>query len=209
MVGVVPAGVRTHVVTTTVYAIGGVQTLIYCTHIFLVYFYCAYILMRVTHMHGSSVSAVRKSSSLCHLTFSLLMFHPSLLLLFLDGHFETTPDHDLTDFDVHDFLPNFPDLNELFGHLAKSSLKTRRRPNKWIWVESDIENVHMMTCSVRHLKRKLLHLQKIMGVIDVQVLDKDGFKSRSNTIKAKSKIVKERIWTLDAHFANKIVTEQI
>ena len=27
------------------------------------------------------------------------MFHPSLLLLFLDGHFETTPD-----FDVHDFL---------------------------------------------------------------------------------------------------------
>ena len=165
--------------------------------------------MRVTHMHGSRVSAVRMSSSLCHLTFTLLMFHPSLLLLFLDGHFETTPDYDLTDSDVHDFLPNFPDLNELFGYRAKSALNTRRRPNKWIWVESDIENVHMMTFSVRHLKRKLVHLQKIMGVSDVQVSDKDGFKCRSNTIKAKSKIVKERIWTLDSHFANKIVTEQI
>ena len=86
--------------------------------------------MRVTHMHGSSVSAVRVSSSLYHLTFSLLMFHPSLLLLFLDGHFETTPDYDLTDFDVHDFLSNFPYLeaqvkrtpheDELFGCLATS-----------------------------------------------------------------------------------------
>ena len=47
---------------------------------------------------GSRVSAVRMPLSLCHLAFSLLMFHPSLLLLFLDGHFETTPDlDDLTD----------------------------------------------------------------------------------------------------------------
>ena len=72
------------------------------------------------------------------------MFHPSLLLsflLFLDGHFETTPDYDLTDFDVHDFLPNFPDLNaqvkraphedELFGYLAKSALNTGYEPNKF------------------------------------------------------------------------------
>ena len=91
-----------------------VHTLTCCTHIFLVYIQCAYtshILMRFTHMHGSRVSAVRMSSSLCHLTFSLLMFHPSLLLLFLDGHFETNPDlDDLTDVSVHDFLPNFPDL---------------------------------------------------------------------------------------------------
>ena len=53
-----------------------------CTRIFLVYVHCAYnshTLMRVTHMLGSRVSAVRMSSSLCHLTFSLLMFHPSLL----------------------------------------------------------------------------------------------------------------------------------
>ena len=40
-------------------------------------------------------------------------------------------------------------------------------------------------------------------------LDKDGCGSRSNTIKANSESVKERIWTLDSHFANKNVTEQI
>ena len=43
-----------------------------------------------------------------------------------------------------------------------------------------------------------------MDVSDVQVSDKDGYKSRSNTIKANNKIVKERIWTLNP---NKIVTE--
>ena len=63
--------------------------------------------MRVTHMHGSRVSAVRMSSSLCHLIFSLLVFHPFLLLLFLDGHFETTPDCDLTDVSVHAIQRNF------------------------------------------------------------------------------------------------------
>ena len=52
-------------------------------------------------------------------------------LLFLDGHFETTPDYDLTDFDVHDFLPNFANLkaevkrtpheDEEFGYLADST----------------------------------------------------------------------------------------
>ena len=57
------------------------------------------------------------------------MFHPSLLLLFLDGHFQTTPHYDLTDFDIHDFLPNShhlkakvkrtPPEDELFGYLAK------------------------------------------------------------------------------------------
>ena len=63
------------------------------------------------------------------------MFHPSLLLLFLDGHFETTPDlDDLTDFDVHAILPNVPDLeaqvkrtpheDELFCFLAKSDPNT-------------------------------------------------------------------------------------
>ena len=67
------------------------------------------------------------------------MFHRSLLLLFLDGHSETTPDYDLTDFDVHDSLPNFPDLkaqvkrtshdHELFGYLAKSALNTGYEPD--------------------------------------------------------------------------------
>ena len=66
------------------------------------------------------------------------MFHPYLLLsslLFLDGHFETTPDYDLTDFGVHDFLPNFTDIkaqvkrtpheDEELGYLDKSALTTR------------------------------------------------------------------------------------
>ena len=95
------------------------RTLTWRTQIFVQHWHCAYtshILKRVTHMHGSRVSAVRMSSSLCHLTFSLLMFHPSLLLLFFDGH---------------DFLPNFPDLNELFGYLAKSSLNTGYEPKKF------------------------------------------------------------------------------
>ena len=48
-----------------------------------------------------------------------------------------------------------------------------------------------------------------MDVRDVQVSDKDGYRFRSNTIKANSKIVKERIWTLDSHFANKIVKERM
>ena len=75
---------------------------------------------------------MRISSSLCHLTFSLLMFHASLLLLFLDGHFETFPDlDDLADVSVHAILPVFSDLkaqvkrtpheDEEFGHLADST----------------------------------------------------------------------------------------
>ena len=111
----------------------GVYTLTCCTHIFLEYTHCAYtshILMLVTHMHGSRCAA-RMSSSLCHLILSLLTFHPSLLLLFFDGQFETFPDlDDLTDISVHAILPNFSDLkvqvkrtvheDEQFGHLAKS-----------------------------------------------------------------------------------------
>ena len=34
-----------------------------------------------------------------------------------------------------------------------------------------------------------------MDVSDVKAIDEDGFLSRNNTIKANSKIVKERIWT--------------
>ena len=69
------------------------------------------------------------------------MFHPSLLLLILDGHVETTPDYDLTDFDVHDFLPKFTDLksqvkrtrheDEEFGCLAKSVLNTGYEPKEF------------------------------------------------------------------------------
>ena len=41
-----------------------------------------------------------------HLAFSLFIIHPSSLL-FLEGHFQTTPDHDFTDSDIHEFLPYF------------------------------------------------------------------------------------------------------
>ena len=71
------------------------------------------------------------------------MFHPSLLLQFLDGHFETTPDYDLddlTDVPVHTILPNFPDLkvlvkrtpheDEQSGYLAKSVPNTVRATRK-------------------------------------------------------------------------------
>ena len=68
-----------------------VYTLTCCTHIFLLYIHCACTSRILMHIHAWLKIAVRMSSSLFHLTFSLLMFHPSLLLLFLDGHFETIP----------------------------------------------------------------------------------------------------------------------
>ena len=81
--------------------------------------------------------------SVYHLTFCLRMFHPSLLLLFLNGHFETTPDYDLdnlTDVSVHTILPDFPDLKALVkrtphedeqsGYLAKSVPNTGRATRK-------------------------------------------------------------------------------
>ena len=40
------------------------------------------------------------------------------------------------------------------------------------------------------------HSEKFMDVSDVQVSDEDGYMSRSMTIKANSKIVNERIWTI-------------
>ena len=53
------------------------------------------------------------------------MFHPSLLLLFLDRHFKTFPDlDDLTDVSVHAILPNFPDLKK---RRRSSALRTRTR----------------------------------------------------------------------------------
>ena len=48
-----------------------------------------------------------------------------------------------------------------------------------------------------------------MDISDVQVSDKDGYKSRSNRVKACSKIVRERIWKLDSRFASKIVFQPL
>ena len=46
---------------------------------------------------------------MCHTCPSrLLPSHFSVSLLFLDGHFETTPDYDFTDDFVHMFLPYLP-----------------------------------------------------------------------------------------------------
>ena len=69
------------------------------------------------------------------------MFHPSLLLLFLDGFFETIPD-----FDIHDILTNFPDLkaqvkrtpyeDEQFGYLAKFLPPTCYEPKEFDNVNS-------------------------------------------------------------------------
>ena len=86
-----------------------------CTHTYLLhalFFWCTYtartlrrILMLVNTHARLKLSAVRMSF-LFDLKFSFLMIHPSsLLLLFLDGHFETTPDDDLNDAPVHTFLP--------------------------------------------------------------------------------------------------------
>ena len=79
-------GFRTHVAATTVCTTGSVHTLTCRTH------FC-------TYTHGSSVMSKRCLLHVCHLS-----------LLFLHGHFETTPDHDFTDSDIHNFLPYFPVL---------------------------------------------------------------------------------------------------
>ena len=88
-------------------------------------------------MHGSRVSAVRMSSSLCHLTFSLLIFHPSLLLLFLDCHSRPRPHRlwrprlpaELSDLKAQ--VKRTPHEDELFGYRAKSALNTGYEPKKF------------------------------------------------------------------------------
>ena len=72
----------------------GVHTLTCCTHIFLRRarsLRISHIFMRVTHTHGSSVM----KKGVCHMSvfvlyfaFSSLMFHPSLLFLYI--HFDIT-----------------------------------------------------------------------------------------------------------------------
>ena len=98
--------------------------------------------MRVAHMHGSRLKSVCSAHVVISLSSHLLLSHVSPVLaplLFLDGHFETTPDYDLddlTDVSVHAILPNFPEQkaqvkrtpheDEEFGYLAKSALNTLR-----------------------------------------------------------------------------------
>ena len=75
---------------------------------------------------------------------------------------------------------------------------------------SDTVNVHIDV--LRETLEMKAHSEKFMNVSDMQVQDEDhghDDKSRSKTIKANNKIVKERLWTLVSRFANKTVTEQI
>ena len=80
--------------------------------------------------------------------------HPSLLLMFLDSHFETFPDlDDLTDVSVHAILPNFTDLkakvkrtpheDEEFGYLADSTHSTGYEPKKFDKITS-VDNDTML-----------------------------------------------------------------
>ena len=72
---------------------------------------------------------------------------------------------------------------------------------------SDTVNVHVdIQCKTPEMKD---HKEKFMDVSDVQVSDKDGHLYPSMAIKAISKIVKERIWTIILQFANKIAKERI
>ena len=91
---------------------------------------CAYftLLMRVTYTHGSGVRK-KVFAHVCHSSPSrLLLSHASpIFLLSLHGHFETTPDYDLTDTDIHKFLPYFPILKAQdmrHSALASRSLAT-------------------------------------------------------------------------------------
>ena len=64
-------------------------------------------------------------------------------------------------------------------------------------------NVHIDV--LRKTLEMKAHSEKFMNVSDMQVPDEDGRhdeQSRSKTIKANSKIVKERIWTLVSRFAS-------
>ena len=65
-----------------------------------------------------------------------------LSLLFLSGHFETTPDYDVTDDPIHMILPYFPVLKAQghaplrtciakFDDLAKSDANTNYEPKKF------------------------------------------------------------------------------
>ena len=82
------------------------------------FFCCTVCLRTFTHLHACAQARMAQVVSkrcllhMCHLSpsrFLLLMVHPSSLLLVHD-HFETTPDFDLTDADIHKILPYLPVL---------------------------------------------------------------------------------------------------
>ena len=108
--GLFPVAVAENSIRTA--SVGGVaasKTLFFaCTYTHLLH---AHFLRTSARLHACAHTRVAQVPEQVHcmcvtslrLAFSLLMSHPSLL--FLDGHFETTPDYDLTDDPVHTFLP--------------------------------------------------------------------------------------------------------
>ena len=125
-------------VASTVCATEGVHTLTTYTHIFLVYIHRGYTSNILRRFHtctaqGCLQCACRHLSVISPSPFSC--FTRFLLLLFLDGHFETFPDlAELTDVSVRAILPNFslkaqvkrtPHEDEEFVYLADSTHSTR------------------------------------------------------------------------------------
>ena len=105
---------RTHVLATTV------CTTERCAHTHLSHAHFSAhsaVTAYFAHLHACHTHALLKclekvhctSVVSLHLAFSLLMIHPSSLL-FLDGHFKTTPDYDFDDDPIHKILPYFPVL---------------------------------------------------------------------------------------------------
>ena len=82
-----------------------------------------------------------------------VMFRQSLLQLFLGGHFETPPDCDLTDFDIHDFLPNFLDLNA----------RVKRTPHDSSWPSPSSPQVMSTRSSTRILPWKVTRFTLTIG----------------------------------------------
>ena len=144
---------RTLVAATTACTTGCVHTLTCRTHIFL----STARSPRTSHtFHACHIHAWLKASVLekvhCTCVISLhLAFSPHhVSLLFLHGHFETNPDTDLTDSDIH-MIPYFPVPKSAghaqlrtciakFGYLPKSDANTgyeRKEFEKITFVEND------------------------------------------------------------------------
>ena len=107
--------------------------------------------MRVTYTHGSSVMS-KRCLHMCHvsprLALSIIVIHQSLL--FLDDHFETTPDYDFTGDPIHMILQYFPVLKaEDMRYSSPASRSLATWPNQM--------QTHAVRETVRVVKESLLH----------------------------------------------------
>ena len=99
---------------TTVCTTEGAHTLTCCTHIFLLHSAHLHACSRTRMAQVHEKGVCRMSVFVFYLAFSLLMFHPSLLFLYI--HFDITC--------LSIFLPNFPILKAQdmrhFAHASRS-----------------------------------------------------------------------------------------